>query len=442
MSVAISTLGIVVLMPVLVLAQNAEELEDKIADHAEKIKALEEEIRQYSQQLDVVGKEKQTLKSAIDTLDISRKKITTNIDLTENKISATDLTIKELGHEITLKELEIERGTVAVIEAIQALDAMENTSMIETLLANNTLATFWDDISILSQVRDSMRDQIAELSGAKEEFENAKGESEGEKTKLTELQDELSGEKKVLDENRAQKDSLLKETQNKESTYQQMLNERIAARKNFEAEMLAYEAQLDFILDRNTIPTSGSGALKWPFDAAYMSGFCANQTGLGNAFCITQFFGETDFANSAAGAIYKGKGHPGIDFRAAIGTKLVAPLSGTVIGVGDTDQYPGCYSWGKWVAIRHPNGLTSLFGHLSQITVSQGASVTTGDLIGYSGGTGYVTNPHLHFGVFASSGFTIQLLSSIPGRPITGCSAATIPVIPQTAYLNPLDYLK
>lgn len=419
-------------------AQNVDELKAKITDHSEKIKQLEQEIQKYSQELDVVGQEKQTLKSAISTLDISRKKISTNIELTENKISATDLTIQELEREITIKELEIERGTVAVIETIQAVDVLENTSMLETLLANASLASFWDDIEVLTQVRDGMREEISRLAVAKKEFEDARNRTETEKQKLTRLQKELSGEKKVLDVNRSQKDELLKVTQNKEANYQQLLNEKIAARQQFEAEMRAYEAQLSFALDRTKIPVAGKGVLSWPFEGGYMAECPSFQSVLGNGQCLTQYFGNTQFAMSGA---YNGKGHNGIDFRAPSGTKITAALTGTVEGTGNTDAVSGCYSYGKWVLVKHPNGISTLYAHLSVISVSPGQQVLTGDLIGYSGATGYVTGPHLHFSVYASGGVKVQRLGDIPGRPITGCSAATIPVAGLEAYLNPLDYL-
>ena len=49
--------------------------------------------------------------------------------------------------------------------------------------------------------------------------------------------------------------------------------------------------------------------------------------------------------------------------------------------------------------MRHPNGLTSLYGHLSRVDVTQGDAVAAGQRIGLVGSTGFSTGPHLHFEV-------------------------------------------
>ena len=96
-----------------------------------------------------------------------------------------------------------------------------------------------------------------------------------------------------------------------------------------------------------------------------------------------------------------------------------------------------------------PNGLDTLYAHLSDNTVvTKGQAVTTGELIGYSGMTGYATGPHLHLGVYASAGVQIMDLGawrsqnggSSDGTPCTA-GGAVIPVAPVNAYLNPLSYL-
>jgi murein DD-endopeptidase MepM/ murein hydrolase activator NlpD len=124
-----------------------------------------------------------------------------------------------------------------------------------------------------------------------------------------------------------------------------------------------------------------------------------------------------------------------VDFRASIGTPIKAVLSGTITGTGNTDAQKGCYSYGKWVLIKHPDGLSSLYGHLSLIKVTAGQSVATGEVIGYSGQTGYATGPHLHLTILASQGVEVQRYSSS-----INCKNVDIPIADIKAYLDPMLY--
>ena len=83
--------------------------------------------------------------------------------------------------------------------------------------------------------------------------------------------------------------------------------------------------------------------------------------------------------------------HAGMDFRAATGTPVVAAGGGRVITADVTGGY------GNLVEIDHGNGTTTRYGHLSQISVHQGQTVTPGTVIGLVGSTGRSTGPHLHY---------------------------------------------
>ena len=227
----------------------------------------------------------------------------------------------------------------------------------------------------------------------------------------------------MLDANRQETSALLAATKNKESNYQKLLAEKQTLHRQFEEELSAYEAELRFTIDPTLLPKTGSGVLSWPLDAVF----------------ITQYFGNTEFATRNA-QVYNGEGHNGIDLRAAPGTQVRAASSGVVQGTGNTDTTCRGASYGQWVLIRHNNGLSTLYAHLSVIAVSQGQSVSVGQIIGYSGSAGYATGPHLHFTVYATQGVEISQLKS---RALA-CKGKiyTLPLVKDRgAYLNPLSYL-
>lgn len=87
-----------------------------------------------------------------------------------------------------------------------------------------------------------------------------------------------------------------------------------------------------------------------------------------------------------------GRQHKGLDIKVYIGDTIRAAFSGKVRMV---KYNPGGY--GKYIVIRHPNGLETIYGHLSAQLVSEDQEVRAGDVIGLGGNTGRSTGSHLHF---------------------------------------------
>lgn len=87
--------------------------------------------------------------------------------------------------------------------------------------------------------------------------------------------------------------------------------------------------------------------------------------------------------------------HKGIDIGAPRGTAIYAAASGTVT----VSQYGYGGGYGNYVMISHGNGVQTLYGHCSELCVSQGEHVSQGQLIAKVGSTGISTGNHLHFEV-------------------------------------------
>lgn len=390
----------------------AQSIQEQIKDNNEKIEALEEEIKGLQKQLDATSQQKQTLQGAIKALDLNIQKLTSSITLTQTQIRQKDTEITTLGGDIltTAEKIDISQGHIG--DSLRELNELDRQPLAAMLLAGATLSSFFDEAASLAALREGLQNRIVDLSTFKSDLEVDKSAAEKKRTELAALQSRLTNERKSLDIARAEEQSLLKETQNQESQYQALIAQKQAEKVAFEAALFELASGLG-AADRSRVPPAGKGILRWPLD---------------NIF-ITQEFGKT----SASGRLYASGYHDGVDFRASIGTPVHAALSGVVLETNN-GAVPYC-QYGKWVLVKHNNGLTTLYAHLSQISVQKGEGVATGKVIGFSGNTGYATGPHLHFTVYASENISFKQYTCKSGYNVT------VPIAPVNAYLDPLLYL-
>lgn len=398
-----------------------ERLQSEISTKNNRLSEIEKEIAQYESSLKVVGTEKSTLQKAISQLELERKKVQADIKYTENKISTTDLEINKLILEITVAQNSIVQNENSISAILRKIQIADREPFVEVFLRKKNVSDFWNAIQDLQTVKNKMSERIISLSQQKTELVGKKNTSTVKRENLIDLKSQYNDQQSILTNNTVSKTDLLSATKSKEKEYQAMLKTRKEAKEKLDAEVQDIESQLKFILDPTTIPSAGSAVFRWPIANPY----------------ITQYFGYTKFALQSGA--YKNHMHNGVDFGAAIGTKIFAPLTGKVRMTGNTDAVPGCYSWGKWALIDHPNGLSSLFAHMSQVAVTPGQSLATGDIVGYVGRTGYSTGPHLHFTVYVSKGVEVKQFNQF--KAVTGCGAALSPFAAIEAYLDPLDYL-
>lgn len=133
--------------------------------------------------------------------------------------------------------------------------------------------------------------------------------------------------------------------------------------------------------------------------------------------------------------------HKAIDIAASSGSPVYATEDGTVSYVQIWDgsyDTTGMMSYGHMIEIRHADGNTTLYAHLSEINVQQGEKVVRGQRIGRVGSTGNATGPHLHFEVITSEGKADpeEYLWTMPGEWIMSYAADTEAGISPTAVGN------
>ena len=399
-------------------ASTVEELQAKIDEKNKNIEALNKEIQLYADLTDKTSKEAQTLQKKIQTLTQNGKMLDADIKKTKTKIDVASIAIQKLGINIQASEDKVSHYQEVISTEVKNIQFKESASLIENILSKRNLSDVLIEVDNLRTLNQKLGEEIDSLRDEKKTLEVNKIQKEDTKKELTTLQTELSGKKKVVEENKKEQSQILKETKNQEKTYQQILAQRKAEKEALDKELFDYESTLKYTLNPSLVPNqSSSKLLGWPLDTVR----------------ISQLFGKT----SASARLYVSGTHNGVDFGVKVGTPLKAMSAGVIAGAGDTDLTCKGASFGRWVLIKFNNGLAATYGHMSVISVVEGQKVSAGEIIGYSGNTGYSTGPHLHISVYDASVVSAQ------NRPSVSCGGKIyrMPIAPVGAYLDPMLYL-
>ncbi len=411
---SISVLCMIGIAPFVVTAKTADTV---ITEKNTQINQLNQEISKLQQELSGVQQQKQSLSQTLREINTNQKRIDTTIQKTGLEIEQTDVLLATITDQILTHEQRIQIGKAAIAQSLRSLYEYQDTTLFELLLSNQPLSEKWEDIDHLASLQKATRDELDVLLLTIVLLAQKIVEEARNKEAMEDLLKQKRVESQSLSAVENEKAQLLKETQNKESEYQKIINEKLAKKKQFEQELFDYESQLRYTFKPGQLPAEGSAALAWPIANPY----------------ITQFFGATPSSTH----LYASGEHSGVDFRAAVGTPILASANGTVAGIGDTDTACPRASFGKWIFIKHDNNLAMVYAHMSQINVKTGDKITQGQVIGLSGNTGHSTAPHLHISVFPADAVSIQ------NRPSKACPGKVfiMPIAATESYLNPIKYL-
>jgi murein DD-endopeptidase MepM/ murein hydrolase activator NlpD len=381
-------------------AENEIDLKSRIEAKSKELEALQSQIDETQNKLDSVSSQSQSLSREIKSTEYTIKSLELNIRSSEINIDKLSLEIENLGGQLSDTETMIVEKKATIATIIRTLNQKERNGILETFLSGQSLVDGITELSDLEQLQCSLTDEINSLRDLSETLgENIK-QTDSKKNSLKNEQSNLTNRKSIVQDQKSYKETVLKQTKNQESLYQKQLSELEQKQKDIDAEI----GELEEILRKNFNASlaPGRGFLSKPFSGTRI---------------LTQEYGYTAFARTA----YKTKFHNGMDYGMPVGTPLLASADGRVIAVGNN----GNVQYGKYIVIKHTDNFYTLYAHLSRQSVSVGAQVTKGELIGYSGNTGYSTGAHLHFGVYQ----TMELKSF--------AGAGTVPV---GVTMNPADY--
>lgn len=387
------------------------ELKAQIDKKNQELQAISQQIKDTQTQLDSTRDQKQSLQQELNQVNSQLNQLNLGIKSSQISVEKLGLEIDATQYNIKDSEEKISDKRTAIAELVRQIQQKDDSgNFLMIFLKNKSLADSISEIQGMVSLQNKLTVDIADLKSFKEDL-NSSLSTATDKKKQKELEAEnLKNRKIIVDETKKDRQTILTETKNKEKTYQQSLTDLQKKQEEIAQEIENLDAEARKGINTNLLPTSGPGVLALPVDGP-----------------LTQGYGATSFAQRGG---YKGKWHNGIDIGAPVGTPVFAAEKGRVTAVANQDRYCSHGAYGKFITISHDNNLTTLYGHLSLQVVTEGQVVNRGDLIGYTGMTGYTTGPHLHFGVYASPTFKIG--------PSNFCG----PKMPYGGDLNPRNYVQ
>lgn len=387
-----------------VYAVTENELQIQIDQKNKDLQVVSDQIKAAQLQLDQVESDKKTLNGDIKSLNTVINQLNLKIKSSEVKIDQLNLQLQLLQNRKTDTVADIDSQQAAIARLIAEINRADNENIFYMLLKGNTLADSLLEMQSVRDLQNNLSVSVVNLTKLNEDLTNNIKNTSAAENNLEIESKTLKDKKSITNDTKTQKNILLATTKNKESVYQQQLTILKNQQAAIDDELDKLEANLRSTFNVNVLPFKRSGVLAYPvLDPV-----------------ITQSYGSSSFAERA----YKTGLHNGMDFKASIGTAIIAAGDGVVYAAGDN----GRTQYGKYIVIKHENNLATLYAHLSKQIVVAGDTVKVGQIIGYAGRTGYVTGSHLHFGVYWGPSLTLQRFAG----------AGLVPV---GITINPKDYL-
>ena len=360
-----------------------EELDQQIKLKQRKVEEIKRKTEYYQKIIETKRKEVLNLKNQISILDDRLEKANLAIQSTETKIDQVKLEIKRINLQIKDKTEKIKENKERVGETLRLIYLSDQQSLLEILLSNNSLADFFNQIKYSEDLQSDLQEKLNKLITIKQGLVVQKNDLERKKKELENLKDDLIVKKERLNAEKGLKNNILIQTKGAEEKFRLLLFE---VRKeweevNSEIARLEKEIRKKLSLQKNLGGKLWSGGkLSWP--VPYNG--------------ITCYFHDPDYPFRR----WIGE-HSGIDLRAAQGTPVRAAAPGYVARAKN-----GGLRGYSYVMIVHNDNISTIYGHLSKIYVSEDTFVSRGEVIGLSGGLPgtpgagrFSTGPHLHFEV-------------------------------------------
>ena len=356
------------------------------------------ELEAEKEKTSVIEEEKKKVEDTLKNLEGQKADTESYVRQLDQEMAAISSQLEELSGQIADKESEIavtqEELSAAQEAEVQQYDAMKlrikymyekgDTTFIDLILESKSISQLLNRAEYISQISQYDRQMLDEYAATRQTIADNEAKLESERADLLALQESTQAKHNSVEELLAAKEEQLKSyetqiasAQSQINAYEQDLAAQESKIRQIEEEMQKAEEEARKKAESSgtsyTVKSLGNTKFIWP---------CPSSSRIPSAFGGRE--SPTEGASS---------NHQGIDIGASTGSDIVAAADGVVT----IATYSA--SAGNYVMLSHGGGVSTVYMHCSSLNVSEGQSVTQGQVIAKVGSTGYSTGPHLHFGI-------------------------------------------
>ncbi len=358
------------LMPYISMIVNAStksEIQQRIKESESKKSNARNAINQKTAEKSTIEAQKKILDDEIAVLEDKIYGI-------NGKIASNEAQIVTLTGEIADAEVKIAEYGDQFRDRATYMYKYGSTSYLSILFGSSDFADLIHNMQIVKRLTAYDDQVLDEMAEAKQVIIDNKISIEQTKKANEEQRGVLTTEKTSLNTKLSERQAKIAELNSDIEKARRIADQEDAAMAQLKAQLASMASQGQISKGSGTI--KGGGTLLWP---------SASSTNVTSPYGVRYHPIQK-----------RNKMHTGIDIGASYGTNVLAAEAGTVKLSGWNGGY------GKCVVIDHGNGLSTLYGHNSVLSVSVGAAVTKGQVIAQVGSTGNSTGPHIHFEVLVN----------------------------------------
>ncbi len=338
-----------------------EEQRDELKAQREEMQAGIDELK--NQQAGVLEQKR--------ALDEQNEVYRQELELIEEQVSLYTRLVDE-------KAAELEKATADEAEQLaiykQHVRAMEENgeyTYLSIIFGSKSLSQLMSNLDMIGEIMDADKRIYDQYTAAREDAEEIKAEYETTLSALADKQAEYEAEKADLEAKIAEANDMIAQLEEEINTNYDLYLEVLAQEEALESDIQNMIAEMERQEAANSITSTGTYI--WP-----LPGY---SPGSAYGWRMHPIYHEMRF-------------HAGEDIGAPSGTPILAADSGMATVIADNGN-----GYGNYIMINHGGGRVTLYAHMSAFAISNGATVSQGQVIGYVGSTGNSTGPHLHFEV-------------------------------------------